>query len=350
MNTVSRPNPFDLFKDSYLILAKNLKLRKSTLLLSKNPQDSQLFLHNLINDYNTRSTYLGSQKDNFIFIDFSIFTEQSLESLDRELVDAVSEKVGVKFSNLEAVRDFLIKNDKVLLVSFETTGNVNPRYILSYKYVFGENIVFNCISDKRDLFFDEVIEVMFSEEFIKAYAAGLLKNLRIDLKDEEVVKKIAAGINKAEEVITESVSQPQGAREHIKEEPSQDIEKPNVPVKTATVEEDVRELVDIRPVEKPVIKKSQTFELSGSLRSSKEPVNLTEREQQIYNVLKEKNFISRQKIAEIAWGKDSAKSASDDAIDQVISRLRKKFVNAGYDRRYISSRKGEGVVLSSSSH
>ena len=77
-------------------------------------------------------------------------------------------------------------------------------------------------------------------------------------------------------------------------------------------------------------------------------LNLTPREESIFTALKEKMFISRLELAEIAWGKVKGSKASNDAIDQVISRLRKKFVQAGYPRDYIFAKKGEGVGLNDS--
>ncbi len=74
-------------------------------------------------------------------------------------------------------------------------------------------------------------------------------------------------------------------------------------------------------------------------------LKLTAREQSILDALRERTSISRQEVAIIAWGEEKGAQATDDAIDQVLSRLRKKLVNAGYPKTYITSVKGEGVFL-----
>lgn len=79
--------------------------------------------------------------------------------------------------------------------------------------------------------------------------------------------------------------------------------------------------------------------------STTNAVGLTEREQMIYDALLQKKFLSRDEFAEIVWGEDAKSKANPDAIDQIISRLRRKFVKAGYDKKYITSKKGEGILI-----
>lgn len=55
--------------------------------------------------------------------------------------------------------------------------------------------------------------------------------------------------------------------------------------------------------------------------------------------------ISREEIAEIIWGSDSIEEYSEWAIDQAISRLRKKINDNAYSPKYLKTLKGRGFLF-----
>jgi hypothetical protein len=62
--------------------------------------------------------------------------------------------------------------------------------------------------------------------------------------------------------------------------------------------------------------------------------------------LKEPNKVhSRDRIAEAIWGKESYEKYSDWAIDQLMSKLRKKLKDLGVDRKVLTTIRGRGYKL-----
>ncbi|MCA9374720.1 winged helix-turn-helix transcriptional regulator, partial [Candidatus Dojkabacteria bacterium] len=72
--------------------------------------------------------------------------------------------------------------------------------------------------------------------------------------------------------------------------------------------------------------------------------DLSQRELHIlkYFIRNANKVISREEIAQLIWGKLSADKYSDWAIDQSISRLRKKLGDNAYESAFIKTVKGRG--------
>lgn len=75
---------------------------------------------------------------------------------------------------------------------------------------------------------------------------------------------------------------------------------------------------------------------------------LTKREYKILNFLlgKKGKVVSREQIGKAIWGKESAEKYSEWAIDQSISRLRKKLGDNAYKPTYLKTIRGRGFILS----
>jgi hypothetical protein len=71
-------------------------------------------------------------------------------------------------------------------------------------------------------------------------------------------------------------------------------------------------------------------------------LNTTEKD--IYSLLakNKRRLIKKENIAKVIWGQNYAEKYSDWAVDQVISRFRKKISKAGIDPKSLSTIKGKG--------
>jgi hypothetical protein len=72
---------------------------------------------------------------------------------------------------------------------------------------------------------------------------------------------------------------------------------------------------------------------------------LTKTEKKILLNLTENKKVSRDEISKVIWGENALNSISDYAIDQAVSRLRKKLDDIGLGGEIIKTLKGEGFVL-----
>lgn len=57
--------------------------------------------------------------------------------------------------------------------------------------------------------------------------------------------------------------------------------------------------------------------------------------------------ISREKVAEVLWGENSLETYTDWALDQLIKRLRNKFLKLGLNYNLIKTKKKEGYIFNS---
>ncbi|KKT75244.1 MAG: hypothetical protein UW69_C0018G0015 [Microgenomates group bacterium GW2011_GWA2_44_7] len=71
----------------------------------------------------------------------------------------------------------------------------------------------------------------------------------------------------------------------------------------------------------------------------------TPTEQGIIIELTKKNELSREELSKLLWGSQSQEKYSDWAIDQTISRMRKKLVMAGISEEKFRTVKGKGLKL-----
>jgi DNA-binding winged helix-turn-helix (wHTH) protein len=79
--------------------------------------------------------------------------------------------------------------------------------------------------------------------------------------------------------------------------------------------------------------------------------DLTVQEYSLLKLLVSKNetICSKQDIVEEVWGKEAEKGVSDEAIDQLVLRLRQKMTNIGIDKDLIQTIRGRGYLLNQNS-
>ncbi len=302
MVNVSLQNSPTKVDDLYFMIVSSLKRGDSTLLLCKSVIESTAFLNTLFNDYKTRTKYFGRQRDDYAFFESNLNGETDIRLIDQKFLESIVLEFEQSFTELTEVKNYLESRNLTLVVMLQSDESQLLRYFLSYKFIFGEHIVFLYLSNKENLYFDNVINLSELVDWVES-------------------------ITESEESVLPGELQflPQDAPEIVEE-------KIVNPIRSET-----------KSINK--VKHEPRVHFPSKVHSGQivEP-SLTARENLIYSMLKARTFVSRLDIAVSVWGEDG-KTASDDAIDQVISRMRKKFVQAGYPKKYITSKKGEGVLL-----
>jgi hypothetical protein len=304
---------FDFKSLAYLILEN-----KSAEIITQSKGNLHFIINLFIDSFEIRNAYLRESADNFIFTfwdeDFNTFEES-----DDKFKFLLLQKLGYSFENIESLKNFLITTGKKLVV-ISSIQNINAQRMLqSYIDYFGGFLMIYQYNQLSLGFYSNKINFELNNNLLEYY----IDQAKV-LFYEIILSEInIADIKTIEEIQDKVLS-------YIKSNERSE--------KLDFIDKNKDLVFNIETENKP--QENNSNKIDENLLK----LNLTAREERIYDQLSKNKRLSREELAEIVWG-DEGKNAKDDAIDQVISRLRSKFVKAGFDKEYIQSKKGFGIIL-----
>jgi hypothetical protein len=328
--------------DAYFVyLADCLKNRISCELTAISKLEVDMVLSKFFENHSVRYKYLGEAQDDFIFVNLHIH-DIRIEELDKIILNIINPSVGSKLNNITELRQYLEKTEKLLVLYFSANLPVEiRRFLYSYFYLLSGRVVyFVYVPNNFDI--TESVErrvyIQVAQDLLKNYFLNTLAILGLDARlTDQVFEKIMDDYAYFHKLFRSFTEQYLVSIDHHKRVTTHVISE------VETLSESLSSNIDssAKKVEATINSKSDQTHFDGKHLSA----FLTRREQELYDVLREKKFISRDELVEIVWGKSMTGNVSNDAIDQFISRLRKKFVKAGFSKDYIYVVKGKGVGL-----
>jgi hypothetical protein len=345
-------------------LADNLIKEKSTHIISKNLKVAPIIQY-ITSNYNFRKRLFRNLLDQFIFINI----ENDVLLNDSAILTLLSIHTYKRAEDFYQIYQYLEDRNKTIVLYSDSKNIQFQQNLYSYKFFLAERLNFVFVSELETSCpgFEKIevlpltLESIIRDEILKY-------DVPLDLV--QVFNKSQGDITKIHEaVMSVIINTNRELQREIEAFKSKTFEaKPQISVTISNGEiGDTISKEEILPIPKPIIETIESIQSEVSDQEipkpiiislepkiikkkkvkiiSKDALNLSEREKAIYKILLDKKFISRNKIVSIAWGKDHIGEIKDDAIDQLISRMRRKFVKAGYEKKYITSKKGEGVVL-----
>lgn len=330
-------NIYSLIENQLYEISSLLKNKISFEINAKSLSNANIFIKELFFDYYLRNKFFGNVKDNFIFIDLNN-ENIDLENIDIILLRKVSEETGIDFLSLNSLKNYIETRDitLVLYYSFSLPQNV-LRFLYSYNYLLSNRVLHILFSQFDSKVFERKVRIDLSRELLEVYVKNQLNffNMSLDFTDE-VINSIDADIKNLPEIIKSKIIE--SANTLLDQ--SESMVEENLDI---IFEE--KQIANIQTVENEKVENEDPIQLdnSNSKVDFEEKDFLTRRENDLYNELLQRKFMTRQEVVSIVWGKSKVNKISNDAIDQLISRMRKKFIKAGYDTDYIYVRKGEGV-------
>jgi hypothetical protein len=347
MPSVSFFKSNEFFDTFFTSISRSVKQRDSLKILSSSLETSDFLLKLLFNDYNLRNKYFGRQKDDYVFITLNLDTETDIQALDQKLIQFFNEEFEYFFTSLQEIGIYLQTHNLTAVLIVTGENQVLFRYGLSYNFLFDGRLVVLDITDFKHDYFNKVLDARIPESDLRKLVEFRLKELGHQASSDEILNEIKGDITKLDKAIVESAQKSMPLVSQRKAEDIVEQQKPEIvlplqvestPKPVATPKSPVLVKPAVTPSPKPVAAPKPQAPLQSGMPQ------LTAREQGVFDLLEANKFVSRSEIARSVWGESGA-SASDDAIDQVISRLRRKFVQAGYPKSYITSKKGEGIVF-----
>lgn len=359
-------------------ISQVIKDQQDAQIISEELNLTILLLEKLFNTYKLRVKYFSKKADEFINCFINSNDINDIAKLDEQFLQVINTENLLDIHSISELNEYIEQNELQLVISACLEDDALLRMLLTYKFYFGNRISFLIITTTEKLKIESKVYLTFSEQFKKELfadnvinlspkdesAEALFTNLRTDLqsiRDELFhLKELVA--HKSPHIENEAPIQNTAVEAFKYDAPVIVLDKEHPgPVDAAKPEQltvDLPEIYDLSTPQTVQEKnyaafqdksfndiREETAQISSPKTSTlKEPI-LTPREKEIYKELKRKKFISRLHLAEIAVGRQAAPSMKADAIDQIISRLRRKFVQAGFAKNYIAVRKGQGVVI-----
>lgn len=328
---------YHLLENQLYEISSLIKNKISFEINAKSLSNANIFIKELFFDYHLRNKFFGSVKDNFIFIDLNN-ENIDLENIDIILLRKVSEETGIDFLSLNSLKNYIETRDIILVLyySFSLPQNV-LRFLYSYNYLLANRVLHIVFSQFDSKVFDRKVRIDLSRELLEVYVKNQLNffNMSLDFTDE-VLNAIDADIKNLPEIIKSKIIE----SGNTALDQSDSIVEENLDI---IFEE--KQIANIETVEDKKVENEPSIQLDNlnSKVDFEEKDFLTRRENNLYAELLQKKFLTRQEVVSIVWGKSKVNKISNDAIDQLISRMRKKFIKAGYSTDYIYVRKGKGV-------
>lgn len=333
-------------------------------IISKSINNIEFVVDALFNNFSTRRNFFSRDFERYILIELKGIPNDVAE-LDSQLLIEVFKTTNLEFKNISSLKNYLEEEDRTLVIYSDSTADEYvKRLLLAYKFILSDEVCFIFGSTKESELVSKKVYLTLDDKFISEYLNITAEQLDIEYSEATILREVNGDIglvyryliqNQQIPLITEEELQPQTAN-------LEGVEPEVVfPSEMQNIEETITEVLDEKASEKIVeeVKPSAEFkeeapivenrtkksEIKETANIPSESINLTDREARIYYLLQDKKFITRDELVEGVWGKANVGKTNDDAIDQFISRLRRKFVKAGYDKSYIYSKKGEGVGL-----
>lgn len=344
MSTVSFLKQVAICKYQIRELASILRIGDSVQVYSTTPNDTHALISFLFQDHNTRRVYMECQNQD-VLLSLPISENADGIALDTLLLTEASRVFGRQFDTLNELIAYTTSENIRLILLLSGENDSLLRYAFSYSFLFHGNVQYILLGNQITDYFTNSIDLSLPDSYVRETVLDRLNEYSLTFSIEEVLEAAEHSLLKIDHAIISllikkremtSVTSPQISLDEKKplhenkvQNSAPEPERQSSPNKTSP-----RPLSESLPT--PAVQRNP-------VRKPLSNVALTPREQLLFDALYEKHFISRNEIAQIVWGAE----ASDDAIDQVISRLRRKFVQAGYSKTYITSKKGEGIVLGS---
>ncbi len=345
-------------QSEYEELSHLLNSFKSFEMRSVSNDNIKYFINNFFESYSLRKKYLKNNCDKYIFIHLQK-DNFDFKDIDKFLLAEVSNSIGIEFTNLTSLANYLETQDQYLTMLFSTNNEYSLRFLLSYSYLLRNKFIIILGSVSNANYFDKSLQLNFSDAFINFYIGNILEKIGTNITELKIdINEVKGDIYYISQILHEILTQKtynEVPSEIVSLEPinldlndTKEIQRNNL-----EIPEQIRERTEIiapESAKKDIRHYNSKDEIQNDISGIPDAnnitnsLNLTARENAIYETLVKESFISRPQLAEIVWG-DEGKNAKDDAIDQVISRLRRKFVKAGYSKDYIFSKKGEGVGI-----
>lgn len=297
-----------------------------------------LLLNYISNNYEIRKLLFRKHSDDFIFVSINNDDIVSLVNSDEEFLLYLSTVFLKTLNSFEELNNILEERENILVLYTDNVELETQRKLFSYKYFLGDKLLLVFNSDPLSFNLESFSSIEISGDIIQLIIEERARELEIEIDSSKVRSFLNSDLNKLDEAIIKSlyVKQPQ-------EIPVVPIEEELQKFETVTQPEEI--------VEEVIKENEAQEELLQEITEDKKPTHsdlptdLTSREILIVTKLRQKGFLSRTELAKIVWRKEWREKGNDNAIDKVISRIRSKFVKAGYNKSYISSKKKEGRVL-----
>jgi len=320
-----------IFKEAGDLIKQNTSFVVNT----KSFFNAGYFIKTLFENYTVRSKYLGKKINDYYFINFDT-NISDFEEIDSDLLKTFSYLVGIEFINIQSVLSYLEEQDKfIVLYAYIESNQKLARFLLSYSFILKNRIIFIFASVLETDLIEKKVDIVFSDAFMNFYIERKLVEMNVgDIDINKVMRRCEGDLG----MVYQSINAVVLEKYNLEEKEFVDKSHPK-----ALAEEITNENIKILTIDASKKKELNNYDKLTS-RESSQP-SLTSREESIFNILKEKKFITRVELAKIVWGDSLGQNASNDAIDQVISRLRRKFVKSGFPKDYIYSKKGEGVGI-----
>ncbi len=393
-------NTIALHKNDYQKLSHHILAGNSVLVLSTVIPNTSLFVRYLFERHELYEKYLTGTDFRYYPVFIPSGTEDSPHNYDHSVLEYSNRVLGTNYYDVKEIARYLEQTSSKLVFIHECTEDRTLRYLLSYQFILKEHVQFICISRSHYEYFDHSLYFTLSDHELHDLVSTTINGLDVALDPQHVLDDMEGDVTRLfhsilsasrggsrnvsfenktttpnESTITPSILEhfmeatgveapthtdilaereeeiPVVVQENAeeREEPKtfafdqihneahehQTLDKANLPR-----EQQERKDQTLHP-RKENLKNSSRNAMSESLQH----VPLTARERKIFNELQKEQFLSRSKLARLAWGKDYARKATPDAIDQIISRMRRKFVKEGISNDIITTKKGEGIEL-----
>lgn len=329
-------------------------LSKKSIIIKSNTINPLFLIHSLLNDQHLDEMYMGRNSHQFRFMLLDTDTLHALQYPNSTFVEVISKALSREhFKSYEDIVHYLNSENKYLVLYSHAESESNIKNLFEYKMYFGSRLLFVFSTDNVVINSDYFETVLLENGVIRNIIEERLVELDVILDTQEVetlTDDVKSDIFQIDESIIKFLYKK-----------TQNTHATEMQVATATIAEETKKRISldqinqsfetIQPSPKPFPKvdrvstQKPSQPLGTALKSVTPGLHLTVREEAVYGVLQKNKFISREELADLVWGPGASASVSPDAIDQFVSRMRKKFVNAGFEKGYITSKKGEGVVL-----
>lgn len=337
MTIVRVRNEYEFLDKTFSEIVDLVKQNISFIIRARSYHNADYIVKTLFENYIVRSKYLGRKLNDYYLLNFGA-NISNYEEMDTELIKYFSYLVGIEFINFQSILRYLEDQDKyiVLYANIDAKQEI-ARYLLSYSFILKNRIIFIFSSDHDIDLIEKKVYVEFSNAFLNFYIKKKLFEMNAkDVDIEEVINQCQGDLGKVYKSIYISITQKNNLNDKVS------LSHPYSTYLDLSTEN--KNLNNSDTVNK---NKSENKDYSRLEKITKETTKdiLTPREKAILETLKEKRFITRSELANIVWGETLGPKASNDAIDQVISRLRRKLVKLGFPKNYIYSKKGQGVGI-----
>jgi hypothetical protein len=350
MDQKFRNKLFDLLRNDMEEFAKYITWGESIRIISASRENINLFLSLIFDSYTIRKNMFKNHSDEILFLNLEVDHNSEVTDPDKFILSELNSMLKINLFTIEDLNNFFNEVQKKLIVMLpDSLTEHQLRLFLSLKFYLKDRVQFilNTINDIPG--FTRTFILNLSDEFIEYYWHHYCSEFEV------------TDINVPYDYINRDISQVRKLilRTHFDKKPlSIDLKSNfNTEIEQIIEENFKADSIDSAPGEidminnakqetsKPDTQNTKKQVMTNPIRVTKQTeINfLTKREQKVFNYLIKKNFIKRKKLSSLVWNDPDI---NDDAIDQFISRMRRKFVKNGYDKNYIFVKKGEGVGIS----